>query len=114
MPWVESENGTKKITLDEVCHKETCFLNGCGDIFSAYFRKTLLPLFTALAVASGVFFVVGMIISIRLTYKIWSTDKNVLYAKEKIKSRLKSFRATIKGTNGEETIGEVIPLNANK
>ena len=118
MPWTESEGVTRDVTLDKVCHETTCFLNGCGDIFSAYFRKKLLPCLSALAVISGVFYVFGMAISFTFTCKIWSTDQQELSekAKRKIKERTTAVRnkfGSFRETSTRRTDYEEMPLNAN-
>jgi hypothetical protein len=118
MPWTESEGVTRDVPLDKVCHETTCFLNGCGDIFSAYFRKKLLPCLSALAIISGVFYVFGIAISITLTCKIWSIDQQELSAKakRKIKERTTAVRnnfGSFRETSTRRTDCEEMPLNAN-
>jgi len=118
MPWHFTLNVTRNVKLENVCHEKTCFLNGCGDIFSAFFRKKLIGWLFALGVASGVFYLGGMAISINLTYKIWSIDQQYLTtkAKEKINARKVIFRNKLgssRGASVRRTDGEEMPLNAN-
>ncbi|CBY13042.1 unnamed protein product [Oikopleura dioica] len=119
-PWRET-NSPQNITVGDVCSENTCFVNGCGDMFSDDFWQYGAPSILACVAVSIIFFIFGIYKTCHFTILVWTEPvKKQLTTTElgrrtltRTRSFFKADRSAERSRATESHNIERIPLNRN-